>query len=36
MVMAAHDLADRTPVDARRLAEHVAQSVLRVVAKKTS
>jgi AcrR family transcriptional regulator len=36
MVMAAHGVAERTPVDARRLAEHVARSVLRVVAKKPS
>ena len=36
MVMAAHDLAERTPVDASRLAEHVAKSVFRVVAVKPS
>ena len=36
MVMAAHDLAERTPVDASRLAEHVAESILRVVAVKPS
>lgn len=36
MVMAANDLAERTPADASRLAERVARSVLRVVAVKPS